>query len=104
MFLSIIESPEQPSISIYGGERTGDAITVVCSTFHTCPYSEPTINLYGIEGSDQNSDESFGDGLWKTILTRKGFVKAERSTIKCSVTHYGGITVTATEVKSAKCE
>ncbi len=103
MFLSIIERPEQPSISIYGGERTGDTITVTCSTFHTCPYSKPDINLNGIEGYDQISDESFGDGLWKITLTRTGVVKTEHSTIKCSVTHYGGITVTATEFKSAKC-
>ncbi|XP_073674445.1 uncharacterized protein [Garra rufa] len=96
-------SPPQPSISIYGGERTGDTITVACSTFHTCPYSKPTITLNGIVGTDQIMDEPIKNGLWKTILTRKGVVRAERSTIYCSVTHYGGITVTATKDNSAKC-
>ncbi len=104
MCLSIIASPQQPSISIYGGERTGDTITVTCSTFHTCPYSQPTITLNGIEGSDQIRDESVKDGLWKITLTRTGVVKTESLSIKCSVTHYGGITVTATKDKSAKCE
>uniref|UniRef100_A0A8C1ZHG7 Uncharacterized protein n=1 Tax=Cyprinus carpio TaxID=7962 RepID=A0A8C1ZHG7_CYPCA len=56
-------SPQLPSISIFGGERTGDAITVVCSGFHTCPYSKPTITLNGLEGSDQIKDESIKDGL-----------------------------------------
>ncbi|XP_058655188.1 sialoadhesin-like isoform X2 [Onychostoma macrolepis] len=35
--------PQFPSI--YGGERTGETITVVCSAFHTCPYIKPTITL-----------------------------------------------------------
>ncbi|XP_058655411.1 uncharacterized protein LOC131554229 [Onychostoma macrolepis] len=101
--IQVDASPQLPSISIYGGERTGDAITVVCSSFHTCPYSKPTITLNGIEGSDEIKDESIKDGLWKTTLTRTGVVKTERSTIQCSVTYYGGITVTATKEKSAEC-
>ncbi|KAL0174939.1 hypothetical protein M9458_030907, partial [Cirrhinus mrigala] len=50
-------------ISVYGGEKMGDTITVECSTFHTCPYSKPTITLKGIEGSDKTKDESIKDGL-----------------------------------------
>ncbi|RXN21701.1 myelin-associated glyco -like isoform X2 [Labeo rohita] len=96
-------TPQQPSISITGGEKTGDTVTVECSTFHSCPYSKPTITLNGIEGSDETKDESIKNGLWKIILTRTGVIKAESTTIKCSVTHYGGITVTATEVKTSKC-
>ncbi|KAK7172115.1 hypothetical protein R3I93_004422 [Phoxinus phoxinus] len=96
-------SPPQPSISIHGGERTGDPITVACSTFHTCPYSKPNIILSGTEGADQTKEEHIKDGLWKITLTRKGVVKAESLTIKCSAAHHGGKTVTATEVKSAKC-
>ncbi|XP_073674442.1 uncharacterized protein [Garra rufa] len=96
-------TPQQPIISIYGGERTGETITVECSAFHTCPYSKPTITLNGIEGSDEISDKSIKDGLWKITLTRTGVVKAESMTIQCSVTHHGGITVTATKDKIAKC-
>uniref|UniRef100_A0A9J8C1D0 Ig-like domain-containing protein n=1 Tax=Cyprinus carpio carpio TaxID=630221 RepID=A0A9J8C1D0_CYPCA len=99
----IDESPQQPNISIYGGEKMGDTVTVICSTFHTCPYSKPTITLNGLEGSDQIDNEHIKDGLWKITLTRKGVVKAERLNIQCSVRHYGGITVTATKDKSAKC-
>ncbi|XP_016370360.1 uncharacterized protein LOC107710143 [Sinocyclocheilus rhinocerous] len=97
------EKPQLPSISIYGGERMGDAITVECSTFHTCSYRKPGISLNGIEGSDQKKDEHIKDGLWKITLTRTGVVKAESTTIKCSVTHHGGIKVKATEVKMSKC-
>ncbi|KAL0174916.1 hypothetical protein M9458_030884, partial [Cirrhinus mrigala] len=50
-------------ISIHGGDRTGDTITVECSTFHTCPYSRPSITLYGIEGNNQIRDEPIKDGL-----------------------------------------
>ncbi|KAL0174936.1 hypothetical protein M9458_030904, partial [Cirrhinus mrigala] len=57
-------------IIIYGGERTGDTITVVCSTLHTCPYSKPNITLNGIEGTDQIDNEQIKDGLWKITLTR----------------------------------
>ncbi|KAL1261101.1 hypothetical protein QQF64_008928 [Cirrhinus molitorella] len=96
-------TPQQPSISISGGERTGETITVACSAFHACPHSEPTITLNGIEGSDKTKNESFKDGLWRIILTRTGVIKAEITTIMCSVTHYGGTTVTATEVKTSKC-
>ncbi|KAF4104371.1 hypothetical protein G5714_015358 [Onychostoma macrolepis] len=96
-------SPQLPSIKIFGGERTGDAITVECSTFHTCPYSEPNITLNGIEGSDQIHNEHIKDGLWKNTLTCTGVVKTEHSTIECSVTHYGDITVTGTKDKNAKC-
>ncbi|XP_058655132.1 uncharacterized protein LOC131554082 [Onychostoma macrolepis] len=95
--------PQLPSIYIYGGERTGDTVTVTCSTFHTCPYRKPSITLKGIEGSDEIKDESVKGGLWKITLTRTGAIKAERSTIECSVTHYGDITVTATKDKSAEC-
>ncbi|KAL1261100.1 hypothetical protein QQF64_008927 [Cirrhinus molitorella] len=95
--------PQQPSIRIYGGKRMGDTITVECSTFHTCPYSKPAIALTGIEGTKQIKDESIKVGLWKTTLTGKGVVKAERLNIECSVTHYGGITVTAKMDKRAEC-
>ncbi|KTF81016.1 hypothetical protein cypCar_00038829 [Cyprinus carpio] len=68
-------SPQQPSISMYGGEKMGDAITVECSTFHTCPYSKPTITLNGIAGSDKIKDESIKDGLLKITLTRTEYNK-----------------------------
>ncbi|XP_052432724.1 sialoadhesin-like isoform X4 [Carassius gibelio] len=97
------ESTQQPSIKVFGGNRTGDTITVVCSTFHTCPYSKPTITLNGIEGSDQIDNEHIKDGLWKSTLTRTGVVKTVYLIIQCSVTHYGGINVTTTKDKSAKC-
>ncbi|XP_051720101.1 sialoadhesin-like isoform X15 [Ctenopharyngodon idella] len=96
-------SPQSPSLMIYGGDRTGDTITVACSTFHTCPYSKPNIILKGIEGSDQIKDVDINDGLWKTTLTRTGVVKAESSTIECSVTHHGGKTVKIKKDKSAQC-
>ncbi|CAM4555654.1 unnamed protein product [Leuciscus chuanchicus] len=96
-------SPQQPSISIYGGERTGDNITVICSTFHTCPYSKPNFILNGTEGFDHLDNEHIKDGLWKITLTRTGVVKAENLIIRCSVTYYGGKTVTTTSDKSAKC-
>ncbi|XP_051521968.1 Schwann cell myelin protein isoform X2 [Myxocyprinus asiaticus] len=95
--------PQKPSIYIYGGDRTGDTITVACVTFHTCPYSEPVITLKGIEGSDHIERKDIKDGLWKITLTRTGVVKAESSDIECSVTYYGGITVTDTKNKNAKC-
>ncbi|XDV31925.1 hypothetical protein PO909_002848 [Leuciscus waleckii] len=96
-------SPRQPNIIIYGGERTGDTITVACSTFHTCPYSKPDIILSGTEGSDHLDNDHLKDGLWKITLTRRSVVKAESLTIKCSVTHHGGKTVTTTKDKSAQC-
>ncbi|XP_026120045.1 myelin-associated glycoprotein-like isoform X2 [Carassius auratus] len=95
--------PQEPSIYIYGGERMGDTVIVACSAFHTCPYSNPTITLNGVEGSDEIRDKSIKNNLWKITLTRTGIIKTDRSTIKCSVTHYGGITVTATKDKSAEC-
>ncbi|XP_051720143.1 sialoadhesin-like [Ctenopharyngodon idella] len=96
-------SPQQPSISIYGGERMGETITMTCSTFHTCPYSKPSIILKGPEGTDKLVNEHIKDGLWNITLTRTGVIETEISTIECSVTHHGGITVTATKDKSAKC-
>ncbi|XP_067221502.1 uncharacterized protein [Chanodichthys erythropterus] len=96
-------SSQPPSINIYGGERMGDTITIVCSAVHSCPYSKPNIVLKGIEGTDKIDNEQNNDGLWKITLTRTGVIKAESSTIECSVTHHGGITVTATKVKSAQC-
>ncbi|XP_048017469.1 sialoadhesin-like isoform X3 [Megalobrama amblycephala] len=95
--------PQQPSISIYGGEKMSETITVACSTFHTCPYSQPNIILKGIEGTGKMDNEYIKDGLWKITLTCTGVVKAEYLTIECSVTHHGGKTVTATKNKSAKC-
>ncbi|KAK2876047.1 hypothetical protein Q8A67_020143 [Cirrhinus molitorella] len=88
-------SPPQPSIRIYGGVQTGDAITVVCSTLHTCPYSKPNITLNNIKGSDETDNKHIVNGLWEITLTRTGVTNAENTTIECSVTHYGGITVTA---------
>ncbi|XP_067306344.1 uncharacterized protein [Pseudorasbora parva] len=96
-------SPQQPSLSIYGGDRMSDSITIVCSTAHTCPYSKPNIILRGIEGTDQLDNEHIKDGLWKITLTRTGVVQAESSTIECSVTHHGGLTVEAKQVKNAQC-
>ncbi len=104
MCLSIIASPQQPSISIYGGERTGDTITVTCSTFHTCPHRKPSFTLNGIEGSNTIKEQFIKDGLWKITLTRTGVVKTESLSIECSVTHFGGIKVTARKDKRAECE
>ncbi|CAM4555639.1 unnamed protein product [Leuciscus chuanchicus] len=95
-------NPEPPSINIYGGERMGETITITCSTFHTCPYSKPDIILNGTEGTDQLDNDHLKDGLWKITLTRTSVVKAESSTIECSVIHHGGITVTATKSKSGQ--
>ncbi|XP_068069742.2 uncharacterized protein [Danio rerio] len=99
----IDESPQQPNMDISGGERMGDNITVACSAFHTCPHSKPNITLNGVEGSDEIKHESFKDGQWKITLTRKAVVKAESSSIECSVTYHGGVKVTATMTKTAKC-
>ncbi|XP_051720121.1 Schwann cell myelin protein-like isoform X3 [Ctenopharyngodon idella] len=101
--LHVQPSSQPPSINIYGGERIGDTITIVCSAVHSCPYSKPNIILKGIEGTDKIDNEQNNDGLWKIILTRTGVIKTESSTIECSVTHHGDITVTATKVKSAHC-
>ncbi|XP_051720124.1 uncharacterized protein LOC127496296 isoform X5 [Ctenopharyngodon idella] len=95
--------PELPDINIYGGDKIGDTITVACSTLHSCPYSKPNIILNGIEGCDKINSKHIKDGLWKITRTCTSVVKAERLTIMCSVTHHGGITVTATKVKSAHC-
>uniref|UniRef100_A0A8C1XAR0 Si:ch73-380l3.3 n=1 Tax=Cyprinus carpio TaxID=7962 RepID=A0A8C1XAR0_CYPCA len=92
------------STILVDGERTGETITVVCSAFHTCPYSKPDIILNGIEGSDQIDNEHFKEGLWKITLTRTSVVKTESSTIECSVTYHGGITVTATKDVNAQCK
>ncbi len=73
----------------------GDAIS---------PWSKPNITLYGIEGSDQMDNENIKDGQGKITLTCTGVVKEERTTIKCSITHHGGITVTAEQSKITKCE
>ncbi|XP_065136644.1 sialoadhesin-like [Paramisgurnus dabryanus] len=96
-------NPQQPIINISGGLKTGANITVACYTYHTCPYSKPNITLKGIEGSDQIDDVDLKNGQWKTIRTRTGVVKAERSDIECTVIHQGGITTRATKSQSAKC-
>nr|XP_021322204.1 sialoadhesin-like [Danio rerio] len=99
----IDESPQLPKMDFSGGERMGDNITVTCSAFHTCPHSKPSITLNGVEGSDEIKHESFKDGQWKITLTRKAVVKAESSSIECSVTYHGGVKATATMTKNVKC-
>ncbi|XP_073719543.1 uncharacterized protein [Misgurnus anguillicaudatus] len=94
---------KQPTINIYGGEKTGDSITVTCFTLHTCPYSKPNIVLNGIEGSNNVDDVEIKNGLWKITRTRTGYVNAERSDIECTVTHYGGIITRATKNKNSAC-
>nr|XP_055053807.1 sialoadhesin-like [Misgurnus anguillicaudatus] len=96
-------NPQQPIINISGGLKTGDNITVVCYTNHTCPYSKPNITLKGIEGSDKIDDVNIEKDQWKTTRTRTGVVKAEHLDIECTVTHHGGITAKATKSQSAKC-
>ncbi|XP_073780069.1 sialic acid-binding Ig-like lectin 12 isoform X2 [Danio rerio] len=95
--------PQLPSISIFGGEKMGDKITVTCSASHTCPYSIPRIILNGIEGSDQTNGDCSSDGQCRIALTRTAVVKAENTTFECSVTHDGGTTVTATKRQSSEC-
>ncbi|XP_073780301.1 sialoadhesin-like [Danio rerio] len=95
--------PQPPSISISGGEKMGDKITVTCSASHTCPYSEPNITLNGIEGSDEINEECSKDGQCRITLTRSGVIKAENTVFECSVTHHGGINTSAAKDKSALC-
>ncbi|XP_056330538.1 sialoadhesin-like [Danio aesculapii] len=95
--------PQLPSISISGGEKMGDKITVTCSASHTCPYSKPNITLNGIEGSDRTNEECSEDGQCRNTLTRTGVVKTEKTTFECSVTHHGGINTSAAKDKSALC-
>ncbi|XP_073671649.1 myelin-associated glycoprotein-like [Paramisgurnus dabryanus] len=95
--------PPQPTINIYGGEKIGDSMTVTCFTFHTCPFSKPNITLKGIEGSDKIDEVHIKNGQWKSNLTRTGDVKAIRSDIECTVTHYGGITARAEMHKDSAC-
>ncbi|XP_056330537.1 sialoadhesin-like [Danio aesculapii] len=95
--------PQLPSISISGGEKMGDKITVTCSASHMCPYSKPNITLNGIEGSDRTNEECSEDGQCRITLTRTGVVKAENTVFECSVTHHGGINTSAAKDKSALC-
>ncbi|XP_056612841.1 uncharacterized protein LOC130428677 isoform X2 [Triplophysa dalaica] len=101
--INVDTKPKSPTINIYGGERTGDDMTVACHTYHSCPYSKPNIILKGLEGSDQIKNDPIEGGLWKITLTRKGVVKAESSDIECIVKHYGGITARATKNKNSAC-
>nr|XP_021322151.1 uncharacterized protein LOC101884840 [Danio rerio] len=97
--------PPTPTILIYGGEKMGDKITVVCSSFHTCPWSKPNITLNGAKGSesDQIKDECNEYGHCKINLTRTVVVKAENTAFNCSVTYHGGKSISAAIDKSAQC-
>ncbi|XP_073780078.1 sialoadhesin-like [Danio rerio] len=95
--------PQLPSISISGGEKMGDKITVTCSASHTCPYSKPNITLNGVEGFDEISEECNEDGQCRITLTHTGVVKTENTVFECSVTHHGGINTSAAKDKSALC-
>ncbi|XP_073780297.1 uncharacterized protein [Danio rerio] len=95
--------PQLPSITISGGEKMGEKITVTCSASHTCPYSKPNITLTDIEGSDEINEECNEDGQCRITLTRSGVIKAENTVFECLVTHHGGINTSAAKDKSALC-
>ncbi|XP_047676768.1 uncharacterized protein LOC113643674 isoform X2 [Tachysurus fulvidraco] len=98
--------PQDPIVTISGGQKIGDSITVQCRTYHTCPYRRPSLSLSGIEKksrTDELKDEDYGYGKWEITLTRVGVVLAERNNIQCSVTHSGGLSAVTTTTHNAQC-
>ncbi|GAA6111868.1 uncharacterized protein LOC113643680 [Tachysurus ichikawai] len=98
--------PQDPIVTISGGKRLGDSITVQCKTYHTCPYKRPSLSLSGIEKkprTDELKDEDIGDGKWEITLTRVGVIWAESNNIQCSVTHSGGVSGVTTTKHNAQC-
>ncbi|KAL6471390.1 hypothetical protein MHYP_G00200400 [Metynnis hypsauchen] len=102
--IHIKRSAEAPSIDIYGGNQIGQQITVQCSTYHTCPYREPTLTLSGIEGTDGRPEHTeIGSGTWKITLIRVGIVTSVNQRVDCVVRHPGGLSASATRTHTATC-
>ncbi|XP_060744036.1 uncharacterized protein LOC132857929 [Tachysurus vachellii] len=104
--IQIDSYPQNPIVTISGGKRIGDSITIQCRTYHMCPYKSPSLSLRGIEKkstADKLKDEVYGNGKWEITLTRVGVVLAERNNIQCSVTHSGGVSAVTTTTHNAQC-
>ncbi|XP_037402762.1 myelin-associated glycoprotein-like isoform X1 [Pygocentrus nattereri] len=97
-------SAQPPSIDIYGGNQIGETVTVQCSTYHTCPYRNPTLTLSGIEGTDDSPEHTdIGSGTWKITLIRTGIVTSVNYRVDCVVRHPGGLSASATKTHTATC-
>ncbi|XP_076833281.1 uncharacterized protein LOC143478202 [Brachyhypopomus gauderio] len=105
--ISIKRSAEQPIIQIVGGHTVGESITVQCSTYHSCPYQPPTLSLSTAQNIEKVNDQIettyLNDGRWNTTLVRKGIVQSENQTVRCEITHPGGLSASATKTHQAKC-
>ncbi|KAF4086305.1 hypothetical protein AMELA_G00104220, partial [Ameiurus melas] len=106
--IHVKSTADKPSVSISGGYKIGESITVQCTTRHSCPYSPPSLSLTGIDkkpGAEDRLKNSLirSDGTWEIRLTREGIVQSERHTFLCSVRHRGGLSESTTIIHTAQC-
>ncbi|XP_053543544.1 uncharacterized protein LOC108277733 isoform X2 [Ictalurus punctatus] len=106
--IHVKSAADKPIVSISGGYKIGESITVQCTTQHSCPYKPPSLSLTGIDKKPGAEDRLTNnvissDGTWQIRLTREGIVQSERHTFLCSVRHRGGPSESTTKIHIAQC-
>ncbi|XP_042346437.1 uncharacterized protein LOC121946082 isoform X2 [Plectropomus leopardus] len=101
--IEVVDRAEAPYISISGNMKVGQAVTVQCTVYHTCPTYPPTLSLNIPLRSHSLTQSSIRDGTSKTTLTNTLYIERDQQTVECLVRHKGGITARASKTLDAEC-
>lgn len=81
----------------------GQCVTVLCTVFHTCPTTAPTLSLNIPLQDDKITHTRNIDGTSNTSLTTTLCIENEHQNVECSVKHSGGLSATASKTLTAEC-
>ncbi|KAF5906252.1 hypothetical protein DAT39_004024, partial [Clarias magur] len=94
----------KPEVTIFGGYKIGQSITLQCKTNYPCPDDPPSLRLSGIRKTNDNLERSStGVGTWTITLSHYGVLESENIEVICSVTHSNGLSASTTKTHNAAC-
>ncbi|KAG8549483.1 hypothetical protein GDO81_021050 [Engystomops pustulosus] len=101
--LEVKDSPPVPVLSMPAEMRVGETITITCMANFTCASSPPTFT-WNLIGPSVTERSDLGNGIWQTAsnLTYKPTENENGSVVRCTVTHFGGPTISATAMINIK--
>ncbi|XP_075135279.1 B-cell receptor CD22-like [Leptodactylus fuscus] len=96
--LEVADRPSEPILSVPREIPVGESITITCMANYTCASSPPTFS-WNVVGPYVTERSDLGNGTWAATskLTYAPSEAENGSIIQCTVTYFGGQTISTTD-------
>lgn len=104
LFFILLESAEEPQMSIIGVPTVGEESKVSCTVRHTCFIDPPVLTLSGIPGTDRVTHFQVSDGVWERTVEQTWTVEEQHNSVECNVRYSSGQTARSELKLNVECE